>query len=103
MGKGTSKSSRVSGTDRAPAEALADPGSVYSSPEEVIADESLTATEKIEVLKRWAYDLDELAVAEEEGMRDGLPGLLRRILLALDALDAGIDPERTPPTKQGGI
>ena len=82
---------------------LADPASVFARPEDVIARGDLTVAEKQAVLRSWAYDADELSVAEEEGMRGGQPTLLRCILLALDELGVEIDTERTPPTKQGGI
>jgi hypothetical protein len=83
--------------------ALLDPGAVFSGPEEVLEDTVLSKAQKIEVLRRWEYDASELAVAEEEGMQDGEPSLLRRILLALDALTGGVDVSHTPPTKQGGV
>lgn len=82
---------------------LADPASVFTCPEDVLARSDLTAAEKQEVLRSWAYDADELSVAEEEGMQGGRPTLLRRILLALNELGVEIDTERTPPTRHGGI
>ena len=85
------------------ANALRDPGSVFSSPEDVLENAALSKQQKIEVLRQWEYDARELGVAEEEGMVDGEPSPLRRVLLALDALTGGVDLEHTPPTKQGGI
>ena len=85
------------------ADALADPSAVFSSPEELIALEELTVHQKIELLRRWAYDEDELAVAEEEGMKSIQPSMLRRILLALEKLGVEIDSDHTPPTKQGAL
>jgi hypothetical protein len=82
---------------------LADPSAIYVSPEELVSDSQLTVKEKVEVLRRWAYDADELAVAEEEGMTGEASGLLERILAALEQLGAEIDTDHTPPTKQGGI
>ena len=84
-------------------QALLDPGSVFETPEEVIADGSLSNQQKIEVLRRWEYDAAECAVATEEGMPDGEDDLLHRILVALGQLGAEVLVERTGPTKQHGI
>lgn len=83
--------------------ALLDPTSVFANPEEVRDHAELTTAQKIEVLRRWEYEESEVAVAEEEGMVDGNPLLLRRVLLALEDLGAKIDIEHSPPTKQEGI
>jgi len=84
-------------------QAQLDPASVFANPEEVRDHTELTAPQKIEILRRWEYDESEVAVAEEEGMVDGNPPLLHRILVALEELGATIDTEHSPPTKQGGI
>jgi hypothetical protein len=84
-------------------QALTDPAAVFPEPGDVLEDERLSRAQKIEILRRWAYDMDEVAVAEEEGMSGNGPPVLQRILLALDELGAAIDTEHTPPTKQGGI
>ena len=83
--------------------ALLDPGSVFSTPEEVLEDTTLTREQKIELLRRWEYDASEVGVAEEEGMQNGEPSLVHRIMLALDKLTGGVDVSHTPPTKQGGV
>lgn len=80
-----------------------DPGSVFSSPEALRDFRGLTQEQKIELLRRWAYDASELAVAEEEGMSGGEPSHLSRILAALHALTGGYDVEHSPPTKQKGV
>jgi len=80
-----------------------DPGSVFSNPEELKAHPGLTNEQKIEILRRWAYDASELAVAEEEGMTGGESSLLARVLEALNALTGGYDAEHSPPTKQEGV
>ncbi|HSM41967.1 MAG TPA: hypothetical protein VK862_14535 [Afifellaceae bacterium] len=89
------------------AAALLDPAAAYLTPQQVVEDARLTREQKIEVLRRWEYDEAERRVAEEEGMPAGRAGdegdLLRQIVLALDALSDGVDLDRTPPTKQGGI
>lgn len=85
------------------AQALIDPESIYSAPEDVLADNSLSDTEKIEILRRWNYEACEISVAEDEGMTGPDDGLLRRILLALDSLGVDVDTEITPSTRQGGL
>jgi hypothetical protein len=84
-------------------QAFLDPASVFGSPEEVRDHAELTRAQKIEVLRRWEYEESEVAVAEEEGMVDGNPPILRRVLVALEELGAKIDIEHSPPTKQEGI
>lgn len=83
--------------------ALLDPGSVFETPEDVFTQSSLTSDQKIEILRRWEYDEAEVNVAVEEGMPGNDTGLLRRILLVLDGLTGGGDPERTGPSKQHGL
>lgn len=83
--------------------ALLVPGSVFSSPREVLESAELSTHQKIEILHRWAYDAAELAVALEEGMPDGDDDLQRQVLLALQELRARVDSEHTGPTKQHGL
>jgi protein-L-isoaspartate(D-aspartate) O-methyltransferase len=78
-----------------------DPASCFDSPEAVLEDPSLGRGGKIEILRRWQYDASELAVAEEEGMPGPEPGLLGRILRALDVLRGRSEGTRNPPTKHG--
>lgn len=84
------------------AKALVDPGSVFSTPEEVLNHTALSREDKIEILRRWVYDASEVDVSREEGMPGGDGDLLRRILLALERL-ATIDTEQSAPTKQRGL
>ncbi len=84
-------------------QALLDPMSVFTSPEEVLDHPDLTKAQKVEVLRRWEYEESEVAVAEEEGMVAGNPPKLQRVLLALEELGANLDIEHSPPTKQEGI
>jgi len=83
--------------------ALLDPTSVFEYPEEVRDHSELTKAQKIEILRRWEYEESEIAVAEEEGMVDGNPPILRRVIIALEELGAHIDNEYSPPTKLDGI
>lgn len=82
--------------------ALLDPTSIFTRPEDVLAEASLSREQKIEILRRWEYDARELEVADDENMGGGSPDVLDRVLDALRRLDAEADLEKTPPTKQGG-
>ena len=84
-------------------QALLDPGSVFTTPDEVLAHEGLSQEQKVEILRRWAYDASEVSVAVEEGMPSANNDVLRRILLALETITEGIDMEKVGPTKQHGI
>jgi hypothetical protein len=84
-------------------QALQDPASVFSAPEEVAVHAGLTREQKIEILRLWVYDACEAEVATEEGMPGGNDDLLRRILLALDSLIGGIDVGDAGPTKQHAL
>ncbi|MEJ2392394.1 MAG: hypothetical protein P8019_13490 [Gammaproteobacteria bacterium] len=84
-------------------QARLDPGSLFASPEALRDHAGLTQAQKIELLRRWAYDASELAVAEEEGMNGGEPSILARVLSVLDELADGYDVEHSPPTKQEGV
>lgn len=49
-------------------QALLDPTSVFSRPEDVVREVDLSRLDKIRILKRWEYDARELEVADEENM-----------------------------------
>lgn len=81
-----------------------DPASVYSSPREVLSDSSITREDKIDILKRWEYDVREIMVAEEENMpADNSAVLLEEIIAALKELGAGPETKDFAPTKHGGV
>ena len=84
--------------------ALTDPSAVFKKPQEVIETDGLSREQKIEILRRWEYDVRELQVADEEGMApaDPQPVILDAVLNALRSLGAPADIERSAPTKQGG-
>ena len=69
-------------------QALLDPTAVFKGPEQVLQRDDLSGEQKAAILRRWAYDARELEVAEDEGMREGEPDVLDRILRALAALKA---------------
>ena len=83
-------------------QAMLDPISVFACPDDVCDEPSLTWDQKIKVLRCWEYDARELEVAEEENMGGGPPGVLDKVFRALHRLDADVDIEHSPPTKQGG-
>ncbi|MEQ9143156.1 MAG: hypothetical protein RLO08_02250 [Parvibaculaceae bacterium] len=80
--------------------ALKDPASAFKEPEEILKHTTLTAEQKVNALRRWAYDAREKEVAEEEGMTGGNGDVLQRIMIALDTLGYPLDEEHTAPTKQ---
>jgi hypothetical protein len=82
--------------------ALVDPGLVFKSPAELLANQDLSRQQKIEILRRWEYDVRALQVAEEESMEGPQPVTLDTVLGALRELGAAADTERSAPTKQGG-
>jgi len=82
--------------------ALLDPGSVFRAPQELLGNNELSRQQKIEILRRWEYDVRQLQVAEEESMEEPQPVTLEAVLRALRAIGAPADPERSAPTKQGG-
>ena len=68
--------------------AMFDPTAVFRAPEEVLLREDMSREQKIEVLRRWAYDARQLQVADAENMGGQQPDILDEILRALHALDA---------------
>jgi hypothetical protein len=84
-------------------QALRDPGATFSKPEDLLVPSNLSVEQKIEILRRWEYDVAETDVAEEEGMRGPETDLRRRIILTLDALAGAVDTEHTAPSKQHAL
>ena len=76
----------------------------FREPDEVVESKLLNREQKIEILRRWEYDVRELQVADEESMTAPRPErvTLDAVLKALRAVGAPADMERTAPTKQGG-
>lgn len=79
--------------------ALFDPASVFTGPDAVVEHESVGIENKIEILRRWAYDAIEMAVAEEEGMGGGETVAVDTILAALERLGVGRHCMCTAPNK----
>ena len=76
-----------------------DPASVFRSPDEVVGDTRLTREQKIDILRRWAYDASELSVAESEGMQGGEQARIGRVLRALHQLTAPGGSGTSTPTQ----
>jgi len=84
--------------------ALLDPSTVFHKPDEIVENNELSREQKIEILRRWEYDVRELQVADEESMTAPRPErvTLDAVIEALRAVGAPADVERSAPTKQGG-
>lgn len=79
---------------------LVNPADVYSEPNQVLQDSSLSQEQKMEILKQWEYDAREMEVAEEENMAgNNAPSMLREVLKAIVKLEDGGASEQAP-TKQ---
>ena len=85
-------------------QALLDPSTAFRNPTEVVENSDLNREQKIEILRRWEYDLRELQVADEESMTAPRAErvTLDSVLQALRDVGASADVERSAPTKQGG-
>jgi hypothetical protein len=83
---------------------LGDPSIIFKRPQEVVEKSDLSRDQKIEILRRWEYDLRELQVADEEGMpaADAPAVSLDAVLNALRSLGETSESERSAPTKQRG-
>ena len=85
-------------------QALLHPEEIFSTPKEVLGHPEFTKEQKIEILRSWAYEVNECTAAEDEGMPVGdEPIHLDAIHAALYELTGPGDVEQGPPTKQGGI
>lgn len=83
--------------------ALFDPGSVFETPNDVVGHPSLTLKQKVEILRRWAYDDTEMAVAEDERMGGSAAIPMESILVALHQFTGGYDSKHTAPTKHAAF
>lgn len=77
------------------------PSPTFTVPDDIFYEPSFTRGQKIRLLRDWEYDARELQVAEEENMSGGPADMLDQILTVLHQLDAKVDLEHSPPTKQG--
>ncbi|MFZ2314746.1 MAG: hypothetical protein WAW86_03665 [Gammaproteobacteria bacterium] len=78
------------------------PQAFFKAPHDVMLANDLSRSEKIDVLKQWAYDEREMSVAEEENMpaldkeRVSVLGEIQETLIELEYSNG------CAPTKQGG-
>lgn len=72
-------------------QALLDPTSVFAHPKDVLSCQELKREQKIDILRRWAYDAKELETASDESMT-AVHGFdhLEEVLKALHQLGAGL-------------
>ena len=81
------------------AKAMLDPTMVFKEPKDVVASNELTRDQKIEILRRWKYDAQQLEVAEDEaGMAVRRPEMFDRVVHALRMLELEHDTEHSRPT-----
>lgn len=69
-------------------EMLKDPKQHFHRPEEVLKAKSLNGQQKLEILKAWQLDAEELQVAVEENMGGGEQDLMDEVMAALGRLRA---------------
>ena len=67
-------------------QALLTPQKIFDLPMQVVETESLTAKQKLEVLKRWEADAHDLEVATDESMSGGERSRLGEVRRAIDKL-----------------
>jgi len=70
--------------------ALLSPSSVFDRPMDVVATDSMTADQKLHVLKRWEAEARDLDMATSENMSGGEPSRLPDVRHAIDLL-CGLD------------
>jgi hypothetical protein len=73
--------------------ALLNPASVFKMPLDIVMTESLTAQQKLEVLKRWEADARLLEEATNENLSGGEPSRLGEVRRAIHEL---CDREKIP-------
>lgn len=66
--------------------ALLSPSSVFDRPMDVVATDSMTSEQKLEVLKRWEAESHDLEVADGEAMSGGEQSRLPDVRIAIDVL-----------------
>ncbi|HZP19753.1 MAG TPA: hypothetical protein VFB16_06035 [Bauldia sp.] len=68
--------------------ALLSPTSVFERPMDVVATDSMTAKQKLDVLKRWESEARQLEIAVAENMGGGEASKLSDVRAAIDLLVA---------------
>jgi hypothetical protein len=83
--------------------ARANPSAAFATPQQIVDCRDLSDSLKIELLRRWAYDLDEQSVATEEGMPGEGESPLMEIMNLLEGLAGDPSCGRASPTKHHGL
>lgn len=67
---------------------LQDPPAAFESPSQIVNSSELSKKQKIELLRRWEYDAEQLQTAEGEGMESDHEdaGMLGKVIAALKDL-----------------
>jgi hypothetical protein len=81
-------------------EAKQNPAAVYDQPDDVLQDANLTRGEKIDVLRQWYQDANQLQTAADENMTGGEPDRLRSVSKALLALGVSPANENDPHSEE---
>ncbi|MBN9344318.1 MAG: hypothetical protein BGO76_03080 [Caedibacter sp. 38-128] len=68
-------------------QAILDPKSSFGTPQEVMGASNFSLDEKIIILKLWAYDAEQLEIAEEENMTGTDDDMLKHIIDCLSTLE----------------
>ena len=68
-------------------EAIVRPHGVYGAPEDVLADDTLTGSQKREVLERWKSEAIHLQESAAEGFGGGERSHLDDVVSALDSIE----------------
>ena len=77
--------------------AVRDPSSVFKTPDDLAIDKDLSYEQKVALLKNWAWDTQELLVAEDESMKSDNSNageLLEDIQSALSDLQSKTKPHK---------
>lgn len=92
--------------------AMLDVSKAFAAPEEIERRGDLTREQKVKLLQQWEYDLELLLVASEENMPSsdaksdpagGTGDLMQHVREALSRIGAKADPDKSGPTKSGGV
>jgi hypothetical protein len=80
----------------------------FATPEALLAEQTLTREQKVELLRQWEYDLHLLQVATEENMTGDAPQganaeKIRQVHAAAESLGAELDSEGSGAAKTGAV
>lgn len=77
-------------------EAKTNPSKEYGRPMDVVLDDSISVSERLDILKRWEQEARDLQRAADENMTGGEPSLLPDVRKAIDTLcqEHGMDEKK---------